>query len=97
MRLQQIQYKSKQFYESGRSLKSFKSQEITIVMADLNTKVGNGSMDAVTDLYELGDKYEGGAMLIKFFRDKNLVIKNTYKLRHRRLYKKTLCVVRYFD
>lgn len=56
-------------------------------MKDFIAKVGRGIVKDVTCMYGLGDRNDGGEMLIQFYHHKNYVIKNTFcKLHPRRLY-----------
>ena len=76
------------FYEDlDNILKSTKTQDVTIIMGDLNAKVGEEQVDECTGGYGMGIRNERGDRLIEFCQNNNFVIANTlFKLPKRRLY-----------
>lgn len=77
-----------QFYEQINTiLKITKHRDITIVMGDMNAKVGQGKVEKLVGEYGLGVRNERGHRLIQFCQETNMVITNThFKLPNRRLY-----------
>lgn len=76
------------FYDTIKSVTNkIKKKDITILMGDLNAKVGQGREDRVVGDFGLGVRNERGDRFVEFCRDNNLCIMNTfYKLPKRRLY-----------
>lgn len=76
------------FYDTIKSVTDkIKKKDITIIMGDLNAKVGQGREDKVVGDFGLGIRNERGDRFVEFCRDNNLCIMNTfYKLPKRRLY-----------
>ncbi|XP_063391819.1 uncharacterized protein LOC134677313 [Cydia fagiglandana] len=77
-----------EFYEGiEQLLKSVKSQDINIIMGDLNAKVGQGEEGKIVGKFGLGKRNDRGNRLVEFCSENNLVITNTW-FQHpaRRLY-----------
>lgn len=76
------------FYEQiGEALKMTKRRESTIVLGDLNAKIGKGQSGRNVGNCGLGERNERGDRLLQFCQDHNLIIANTFfKLPDRRLY-----------
>ncbi|KAI5732155.1 hypothetical protein M8J77_022354 [Diaphorina citri] len=76
------------FYEDMNYLmRQLKNNDITIVMGDLNAKIGQGKQDSIVGDFGLGVRNERGDMFFNFCAANDLVITNTfYKLPPRRLY-----------
>lgn len=71
------------FYDEIRSvLKYTKSGEVTIVMGDMNAKVGKEEEYPTTGKHGLGKKSERGMMLVEFCKGEDLVITNTMFKHH---------------
>ena len=71
------------FYDEIRSvLKYAKSGEVTIIMGDMNAKVGKEEEYPTTGKYGLGKKNERGMMLVEFCKGEDLVITNTMFKHH---------------
>ena len=77
-----------EYYEEvSRTIKTVKSDEILIVMGDMNAKVGKGSFEKITGNHGLGTRNERGERLIQFCSEERLSIVNTFfKHPNRRLY-----------
>ena len=68
-----------EFYDNiPHELQNVKSDEITIVMGDLNAKIGEGSRGDVVGRFGLGEGNERGNRLIQFCIQNNLSIMNTF-------------------
>ncbi|XP_013145032.1 PREDICTED: uncharacterized protein LOC106108413, partial [Papilio polytes] len=64
-----------------------RKHDITLLIGDLNAKVGSTSVPGVTGSYGLGSRNDRGDILVEFCQDKELTITNTlFKLHPRRLY-----------
>lgn len=76
------------FYEQiEEALKMTKCKEITMILGDLNAKIGKGQSGKNVGKYGLGERNERGDRLMQFCQDQNLIITNTFfKLPDRRLY-----------
>ena len=61
-----------------------KSQEIIIIMGDLNAKVGEGRFDNVVGEYGLGQRNERGERFIEWSKANNQIISNTWFKNHPR-------------
>ena len=67
------------YYEEVESaLKVVKSDEILIVMGDLNAKVGKGRYDYILGQHGIGKRNERGDRLVQFCVQRNLCIMNTF-------------------
>lgn len=77
-----------QFYnEVEQAMDIAKPKDITIVMGDLNAKIGKGSEGEYIGEFGLGTRNKRGDRLAQFCQEKDLIITNTYyKLPKRRLY-----------
>ena len=77
-----------EYYEEvSKTLKTVKSDEILIVMGDMNAKVGQGKYEKIVGNYGLGKRNERGDRLIQFCSEANLSIMNTFLQQpERRLY-----------
>uniref|UniRef100_A0A8D9DVR2 Craniofacial development protein 2 n=1 Tax=Cacopsylla melanoneura TaxID=428564 RepID=A0A8D9DVR2_9HEMI len=82
-------------------LKVTKNQDVTIVMGDLNAKIGAGQNDEWVGRYGLGERNERGDRLYEFCQENSMVITNTLFQHHkRRLYTwtspkhKPSCIIR---
>lgn len=77
-----------EFYEGiDQLLKSVKSQDINIIIGDLNAKVGQGEEGKIVGKFGLGKRNVRGDRLVEFCSENNMVITNTW-FQHpaRRLY-----------
>lgn len=75
------------YMEVKELLNHAKSNEVTIIMGDMNAKIGDQEVDSVVGKYGLGERNNRGDRLIQFCQDENFVITNTwFKLPKRRLY-----------
>ena len=76
------------FYEDiDKAKRQCKSQEIVLVMGDLNAKVGKGKMGNTVGPHGLGTINERGQRLIEWCQENNQNIMNTWFQHHpRRLY-----------
>ena len=76
------------FYEELNTLlKMCKNHEITLIVGDMNAKVGEGPTGSVAGRYGLGEQNERGERLIQFCEEHNFIITNTwFQLPKRRLY-----------
>lgn len=77
-----------EFYHQLKSvLQLVKKQELTIIMGDLNAKIGKGKHEDIVGEYGLGIRNDRGDRLLQFCQEEQLVVTNTYfKLPPRRLY-----------
>ena len=77
-----------QFYgQIEQAIKLTKSNEINIILGDLNAKVGKGKVEGIVGDWGIGERNDRGGRLVQFCDENNLVITNTwYKLPPRRLY-----------
>ena len=77
-----------EYYEEvNKTLKTVKSDEILIVMGDLNAKVGKEKYETIVGNHGLGKRNERGERLIQFCNETNLSIMNTFfQQPDRRLY-----------
>lgn len=77
-----------QFYSNLEVImRTTKKGEITIVLGDLNAKIGEVADGNHVRAYGLGVRNEKGDRLIQFCNEQNLIITNTFfKLHPRRLY-----------
>ena len=67
-----------EYYEEiANTLKTVKSDEILIVMGDMNAKIGKGKTDSVVGNHGLGKRNDRGDRLIAFCNEENLCIANT--------------------
>ena len=60
------------------ALRHTMNSEITIIMGDLNAKVGSEAVDNLVGSYGLGDKNDRGELLIDFCQEYNFVVTNTW-------------------
>ncbi|XKL62894.1 hypothetical protein PGB90_002727 [Kerria lacca] len=68
-------------------LKLCKNHKITLVISDMNSKIGKGPTGSVAGQYGLGVQNEHGKRLIQFFKEQDLIITNTwFQLPKRKLY-----------
>ena len=76
------------FYEDiDKAKRQCKSQEIMLVMGDLNAKVGKGKVGNTVRPHGLGTRNERGERLIGWYQENNQIIVNTWFQYHpRRLY-----------
>ena len=76
------------FYEDLEKARAqCKSQDVVIVMGDMNAKVGEGRVENMVGDYGLGERNERGEKLINWCNTHNQVIANTWFIHHkRRLY-----------
>ena len=76
------------FYEKIRTtIKQVKSDDVIIVMGDMNAKVGNEQHSNIVGKFGLGSKNETGMRLIQFCEENNLILTNTwYQHPARKLY-----------
>ena len=73
------------FYDDLDKAKSHcKSQEVIIIMGDLNAKVGEGRFDNVVGQYGLGQRNERGERFIDWCKANNQIITNTWFKNHPR-------------
>lgn len=80
-----------QFYEElNKVIKQLKSKDITIIMGDMNAKVGKGTDGRTVGEFGLGVRNDRGTLFVDFCKEKKLCIMNTFfKLPPRRLYTST--------
>ena len=64
--------------EVAKTLKTVKSDEILIVMGDMNAKIGKGKSGSTVGEHGLGKRNERGERLINFCNEMNLCIANTF-------------------
>lgn len=76
------------FYDDLDDLtRKLKKHEVTIIMGDLNVKVGKGQDEDTVGRFGLGDRNERGDRLVQYCQEKEMIIRNTfYDLPPRRLY-----------
>ena len=73
------------FYgEIETALKQLKSQDVKIIMGDLNAKVGESRIDSTVGPFGLGEINERGERLVDWCKDNDLVICNTWFPNHPR-------------
>ena len=73
------------FYEQlHQAKKQCKSQEILIVMGDLNTKVGQGRFEDMVGPHGLGERNERGDKWIEWCKENDQIILNTWFQHHPR-------------
>uniref|UniRef100_A0A8D8UNP4 Craniofacial development protein 2 n=1 Tax=Cacopsylla melanoneura TaxID=428564 RepID=A0A8D8UNP4_9HEMI len=69
------------------AMKKMKSHDMTIVMGDLNAKVGEEKYENITGYFGLGRRNDRGTRFLEFCEEHKLCIMNTFfKLPKRRLY-----------
>ena len=74
-----------QFYNMVEMAKEHcKSQEVVIIMGDLNAKVGEGKHSDVVGMHGLGEKNERGQKWIDWCAANNQIITNTWFKQHPR-------------
>uniref|UniRef100_A0A8D8UV16 Craniofacial development protein 2 n=2 Tax=Cacopsylla melanoneura TaxID=428564 RepID=A0A8D8UV16_9HEMI len=74
-----------QFYKEIETvLKLAKNQDVTIVMGDLNAKIGQGEQDEWVGKHGLGERNERGDRLHQFCQENSMVISNTLFEHHKR-------------
>ena len=72
------------FYEEvDGAISQCKSQDIVLVMGDLNTKVGEGNEEDIVGPHGLGTRNELGEMLVNWRKGNDLMITNTWLLNHK--------------
>ena len=69
---------NKFYSEVENALRHTKNSEITIIMGDLNAKVGNEAIGNLVEAYGLGNKNDRGERLIEFCQEYNFVVTNTW-------------------
>ena len=76
------------FYEDLEKARAqCKSQEVVIVMGDMNAKIGEGRDENIVGDYGLGERNERGEKFINWCKTHNQMIANTWFIHHkRRLY-----------
>ena len=77
-----------EYYEEvNRTLKTVKSDEILIVMGDMNAKVGKGKCEKIVGNHGLGSRNERGERLVQFCSEEHLSTMDTFfEHPNRRLY-----------
>ncbi|GFN73579.1 endonuclease-reverse transcriptase [Plakobranchus ocellatus] len=67
------------FYETVKiAMKKLKSQDFKIVMGDVNAKVGSERTENIVGPFGIGEKNKRGDRLIKFCKEHNLTVMNTW-------------------
>uniref|UniRef100_A0A8D8SJ40 Craniofacial development protein 2 n=2 Tax=Cacopsylla melanoneura TaxID=428564 RepID=A0A8D8SJ40_9HEMI len=76
------------FYKDiDTAMRVTKGADVTIVLGDLNAKVGEGPSNECVGRFGLGERNDRGDRLLQFCQEKQMVITNTlFKLPRRRLY-----------
>ncbi|CAG4958055.1 unnamed protein product [Colias eurytheme] len=79
---------NERFYSQiEEALKLTKSNELTIVTGDFNSKVGQGAVSDVVGSFGLGIRNDRGERLVQFCQEHDFIVANTFfKLPPRRLY-----------
>ncbi|XP_047985756.1 craniofacial development protein 2-like [Leguminivora glycinivorella] len=80
--------KIESFYKEVEELiQSINSQDMIIILGDMNAKIGRGAVGKTVGDYGLGERNERGDRLLQFCVEKDLIITNTwYQHPPRRLY-----------
>ncbi|XP_050497514.1 craniofacial development protein 2-like [Diabrotica virgifera virgifera] len=77
-----------EFYKQiNHVLKSIKARDVTIILGDFNSKIGEGKSGKYVGNYGLGLRNERGDRMLQFCQENDMIISNTFfKLPKRRLY-----------
>ncbi|XP_030745457.1 uncharacterized protein LOC115874434 [Sitophilus oryzae] len=78
----------KSFYkEIDDVMKLTKNKDVTLLLGDMNVKIGQGSCGKLIGRYGLGERNERGDRLLQYCQENSMIITNTFfKLPKRRLY-----------